>query len=236
MISHKYFKCFFIILILILVYNLFFNYKHSLIEGMVTNAKEICLKKLKDCAPPKDNKNPACGKIEKDSSGNYYQVCPSDNPDKNCGEYCPWNWKFEVDSSGNYISNSTIKNIENENYWNNIDRQYHHPEHHPNYHNHPEYNKSEDNHPEYHPNYHDDFNNKNKCSNPQIISINLNSGLDSFPSSKNLLQNNLPFTRNHKCIHSTTGAFTDCGPLPYNSSGINNTVTPKNTKTLNIKL
>ena len=55
-------------------------------------------------------------KIKKDLSGNYYQVCPSDNSDyKNCSP-CPYNWKFEVDASGQKNNNSKITPIPNDIY------------------------------------------------------------------------------------------------------------------------
>ena len=185
MMFQKYNKYLLTILILILLYNLFFNYKYSLIEGLVSNAKD-CFSNLKSCIPPKNNKNSACHKIEKDSSGNYYQVCPSDNKDSECSQYCPYNWKFEVDSSGNELPNSNVTKIPNEKY--NMLSDNHH--------------KSSDK---------DD-------TNQQIISINFNSGSDNNASpvtSSNLLNNYPPFTSQYQCTSSPTGAFTDCGPLPY---------------------
>ena len=190
MISQKYYKYLLIILILILLYNLFFIYRHSLIEGMVSNAKD-CFSNLKKCLPPKNNKNSECHKIEKDSSGNYYQVCPSDNIDNECSQYCPYNWKFEVDSSGNELPNSNVTKFPNEKY-----------------------------------NMISDHNNSSgkEDTNQQIISINFNSGSDTHSSplnSNNLLTNYPPFTSQYQCTSSPTGAFTDCGPLPYNSAFTN---------------
>lgn len=203
MLSSKYNKYLLTILILILFYNLFINYRHSLIEGMVTDAKD-CFSKLKDCIPPKNNKNSDCEKIQKDSSGNYYQVCPSDNKDNHCSQYCPYNWKFEVDSSGNKINDTNIVNVYNEKY-NMI----------------ADYNSNKSKNDNLNNNCLKNHDSKNDNTR-DIISFNCNSGLDTsaYPllSSNNLLYNHPPFTSQHSCMTSTTGAFTDCGPMPYNSS------------------
>lgn len=188
MISQKNSRYLFIILILIILYNLFFNYKHSLIEGLVSNAKD-CFNDLKHCTPPKNNKSKACGKIEKDPSGNYYQVCPSDNKESKCVDYCPYNWKFEVDASGIQIKDSNITQIPNEKYKMLIDNEH----------------KEDDK---------DDTNQQVISIN---FNSGLDTSLYPLLSSNNLLYSHPPFTSQYPCYSSATGTFTDCGPLPYNS-------------------
>jgi hypothetical protein len=215
MIFQKYNKYFLVVLILILLYNLFLNYKNNIIEGLVDSAKD-CFNEsiLKNCMAPKNNKNEACQPIEKDSDGKYYQVCPSDNIDNECSKFCPSNWRFNVDSNGIVVPNSEPTPEANNKYYSE-------------YKNKQANNHSNDSVKEHIKKHIDvrvneiDEGNEKEDINKQIISINFNSGSDHslYPllSSNNLLYNQLPFTSQSQCLSSATGAFTDCGPVPYNS-------------------